>query len=62
METWAADLNGEIAWVSGNLFHKKEDTGHYSVSQEPRETVVHNTLSNESMSCDCIMETAEIQN
>lgn len=60
MKMWAADLNGGIAWGNGNLFYRKEDIGHYSA--EPRETVVHNLLSNEPMSRDCIMETAEIQN
>jgi hypothetical protein len=37
MKTWAADLNGGIAWASGNLFHRKEDIGHSSVSQEARD-------------------------
>lgn len=62
MKMQAADLTGRIAWVGGNLFHRKEDIGHYSVSREPRETVVHNILSSEPMSCVYIMETAEIQN
>lgn len=59
---WAAALNGGTAWVGGNLFHRKEDIAHYSVSQEPSENVFHNILSNEPTSCDYIMQTAETQN